>query len=185
MDNEIIQTPSGASRSHVAGPVEETVSRWTNVGNLHQAELSADESGVPADKTECRFCQQEDFIEKMEAPCFCNGTIKFGHRGCVQRWCDTKKDIICEICLQFLAFLVIRDAFYYYQTAREDETISTLSCVLLIILVPCYVMQWFSEFRSRRQSTSNVGRSNYGRMRINGEYGYHLSWRQLFLCLMV
>ncbi|GMH28592.1 hypothetical protein Nepgr_030435 [Nepenthes gracilis] len=47
---------------------------------------------------ECRICQEED--EALEAPCACNGTLKFAHRNCVQRWCNKKGDITCEICYQ-------------------------------------------------------------------------------------
>ncbi|GAB4825480.1 hypothetical protein Ancab_008353 [Ancistrocladus abbreviatus] len=47
---------------------------------------------------ECRICQEEDKEHSLEAPCACNGTLKFAHRKCIQRWCDKKGDITCEIC---------------------------------------------------------------------------------------
>ncbi|XP_022155263.1 uncharacterized protein LOC111022405, partial [Momordica charantia] len=37
---------------------------------------------------------------QLEAPCSCSGTIKFAHRGCIQRWCTEKGSTVCEICLQ-------------------------------------------------------------------------------------
>eukprot|EP00257_Ricinus_communis_P027731 XP_025015145.1 uncharacterized protein LOC8269786 isoform X1 [Ricinus communis] len=49
---------------------------------------------------ECRICQEEDDVHSMEAPCACNGTLKFAHRKCIQRWCNKKGDITCEICNQ-------------------------------------------------------------------------------------
>ncbi|VFQ72497.1 unnamed protein product [Cuscuta campestris] len=49
---------------------------------------------------ECRICQEEDEEKDMEAPCACNGTLKFAHRKCIQRWCNKKGDITCEICNQ-------------------------------------------------------------------------------------
>nr|XP_043614151.1 uncharacterized protein LOC122586109 [Erigeron canadensis]XP_043614152.1 uncharacterized protein LOC122586109 [Erigeron canadensis]XP_043614153.1 uncharacterized protein LOC122586109 [Erigeron canadensis] len=49
---------------------------------------------------ECRICQGDDFDFKMETPCSCSGTLKYAHRRCVQRWCNAKGDIICEICHQ-------------------------------------------------------------------------------------
>jgi hypothetical protein len=49
---------------------------------------------------ECRICQEEDSIQNLETPCACNGSLKFAHRNCVQRWCDEKGDITCEICHQ-------------------------------------------------------------------------------------
>ncbi|XP_004244754.1 uncharacterized protein [Solanum lycopersicum] len=47
---------------------------------------------------ECRICQEEDEETDMEAPCACNGTLKFAHRKCIQKWCNKKGDITCEIC---------------------------------------------------------------------------------------
>ncbi|XP_024972542.1 uncharacterized protein LOC112511237 isoform X2 [Cynara cardunculus var. scolymus] len=49
---------------------------------------------------ECRICQEEDSIKNLEVPCACSGSLKFAHRKCVQRWCNEKGDIICEICHQ-------------------------------------------------------------------------------------
>ncbi|CAK9145030.1 unnamed protein product, partial [Ilex paraguariensis] len=49
---------------------------------------------------DCRICQEEDEEHEMEAPCGCNGTLKFAHRKCIQRWCNKKGDITCEICNQ-------------------------------------------------------------------------------------
>ncbi|XP_065877406.1 uncharacterized protein [Euphorbia lathyris] len=49
---------------------------------------------------ECRICQEEDSLNNLEAPCACSGSLKFAHRKCVQRWCNEKGDITCEICHQ-------------------------------------------------------------------------------------
>eukprot|EP00249_Psilotum_nudum_P006138 c19482_g1_i1 orf=501-1370(+) len=49
---------------------------------------------------ECRICQEEDDIVNLESPCSCSGTLKYAHRKCVQRWCNEKGDIVCEICHQ-------------------------------------------------------------------------------------
>ncbi|CAN7022044.1 unnamed protein product [Brassica rapa subsp. trilocularis] len=49
---------------------------------------------------ECRICQEEDITNNLETPCACNGSLKYAHRKCVQRWCNEKGDIICEICHQ-------------------------------------------------------------------------------------
>lgn len=49
---------------------------------------------------ECRICQEEDHISSLEVPCGCSGSLKYAHRKCVQRWCNEKGDITCEICHQ-------------------------------------------------------------------------------------
>ncbi|KAK9287646.1 hypothetical protein L1049_016083 [Liquidambar formosana] len=64
---------------------------------------SGESSSSPSKKgemVECRICQEEDEMRAMEAPCACNGTLKFAHRRCIQRWCNKKGDITCEICNQ-------------------------------------------------------------------------------------
>ncbi|CAL5074348.1 unnamed protein product [Urochloa decumbens] len=47
---------------------------------------------------ECRICQEEDSIKNLESPCACIGSLKYAHRACVQRWCNEKGDVTCEIC---------------------------------------------------------------------------------------
>ncbi|KAJ1696685.1 RING/FYVE/PHD zinc finger superfamily protein [Rhynchospora pubera] len=47
---------------------------------------------------ECRICQEEDSVSNLEMPCACSGSLKYAHRACVQRWCNEKGDVTCEIC---------------------------------------------------------------------------------------
>ncbi|AQK85382.1 hypothetical protein Zm00014a_026239 [Zea mays] len=51
---------------------------------------------------QCRVCHEEEDQGRatMESPCGCSGSLKYAHRGCVQRWCDEKGSTLCEICLQ-------------------------------------------------------------------------------------
>ncbi|KAL6850375.1 hypothetical protein ACP4OV_021002 [Aristida adscensionis] len=53
---------------------------------------------------QCRICHDEEDDDgcttTMESPCACSGSLKYAHRGCVQRWCDEKGSTLCEICLQ-------------------------------------------------------------------------------------
>ncbi|XP_039808770.1 uncharacterized protein LOC120672438 isoform X3 [Panicum virgatum] len=49
---------------------------------------------------ECRICQEEGEEDAMDSPCACTGTLKFAHRKCIQRWCNKKGNITCEICNQ-------------------------------------------------------------------------------------
>ncbi|KAI4346600.1 hypothetical protein L6164_007482 [Bauhinia variegata] len=90
---------------HIVIPVEElelSMKLKYSASNNHakddKVEKNEEEIAITGDKTECRFCQEEDFIIKMEAPCFCNGTLKYAHRSCIQRWCNIKGGITCEIC---------------------------------------------------------------------------------------
>ncbi|CAO2203326.1 unnamed protein product [Urochloa humidicola] len=59
-------------------------------------------SSSSATLRQCRIChdEEDDRHSSMESPCACSGSLKYAHRGCVQRWCDEKGSTLCEICLQ-------------------------------------------------------------------------------------
>ncbi|XP_055830279.1 uncharacterized protein LOC129899362 isoform X3 [Solanum dulcamara] len=61
---------------------------------------AGDEEEPLLQTVECRICQEEDSLKILEIPCGCSGSLKYAHRKCVQRWCDEKGDITCEICHQ-------------------------------------------------------------------------------------
>ncbi|KAK1284332.1 hypothetical protein QJS10_CPB21g00641 [Acorus calamus] len=88
--------PSGESSSsahHVEIP--------SSTGEKNKGESGVPEEEEPLIQTvECRICQEEDLVKNLEVPCACSGSLKFAHRKCVQRWCNEKGDITCEICHQ-------------------------------------------------------------------------------------
>jgi len=62
---------------------------------------AGNEEEMPLIETlECRICQDDDQLANLEAPCACSGSLKYAHRKCVQRWCDEKRNVTCEICHQ-------------------------------------------------------------------------------------
>ncbi|CAN4081273.1 unnamed protein product [Withania somnifera] len=63
-------------------------------------EDEGDEEAPLIGRAECRICQEEDSLDKLESPCACSGSLKFTHRTCVQHWCNEKGNITCEICHQ-------------------------------------------------------------------------------------
>ncbi|CAA2999382.1 uncharacterized protein LOC111371406 isoform X2 [Olea europaea var. sylvestris] len=69
-------------------------------GNSFNGKDIGEGSSTKESMRECRICQEEDDEKDMEAPCACNGTLKFAHRKCIQRWCNKKGGITCEICYQ-------------------------------------------------------------------------------------
>ncbi|KAJ4895636.1 RING/FYVE/PHD zinc finger superfamily protein [Raphanus sativus] len=73
----------------------------TNEAEVVAREYYAVEEEEPLlQSVECRICQEEDTTKNLEAPCSCSGSLKYAHRKCVQRWCNEKGDITCEICHQ-------------------------------------------------------------------------------------
>ncbi|XP_010546060.1 PREDICTED: E3 ubiquitin-protein ligase MARCH7 [Tarenaya hassleriana] len=73
-------------------------------GTIKARERDADDAAEEEEplihSVECRICQEEDSVKNLEVPCACNGSLKFAHRKCVQRWCNAKGDTTCEICHQ-------------------------------------------------------------------------------------
>ncbi|KAJ9701695.1 hypothetical protein PVL29_006881 [Vitis rotundifolia] len=93
----------GGGGGGVRGEGSENVCAVTNSGGGGGEGCSKKEGGMVKGGgvvVECRICQEEDEEHAMEAPCACNGTLKFAHRKCIQRWCNKKGDTTCEICNQ-------------------------------------------------------------------------------------
>uniref|UniRef100_J3MTA6 RING-CH-type domain-containing protein n=1 Tax=Oryza brachyantha TaxID=4533 RepID=J3MTA6_ORYBR len=71
---------------------------------------------------ECRICQEEDNTSNLESPCACTGSLKYAHRVCVQRWCDEKGDLTCEICHE-----PYKHGYTALPRAHPDETTIDIS----------------------------------------------------------
>ncbi|KAJ3675270.1 hypothetical protein LUZ60_004312 [Juncus effusus] len=80
--------------------VSDSASNGVNNGKEEEKLEAGDESQPLIQISECRICQEEDNVKNLETPCACSGSLKYAHRACVQRWCNEKGDITCEICHQ-------------------------------------------------------------------------------------
>lgn len=92
---EVLESSGEGSHTHSAEPSATTI----EVEGLGKYDASEEEEPL-IHMVECRICQEEDSTNNLEVPCACRGSLKFAHRKCVQRWCNEKGDIICEICHQ-------------------------------------------------------------------------------------
>ncbi|KAB8115785.1 hypothetical protein EE612_056526 [Oryza sativa] len=90
-DGGAVEKPSEAVNSSVvaAASLSTTVDTVEEGGGEEEPLIQA---------AECRICQEEDSVKNLEKPCACSGSLKYAHRACVQRWCNEKGDITCEIC---------------------------------------------------------------------------------------
>ncbi|CAI9112130.1 OLC1v1012515C1 [Oldenlandia corymbosa var. corymbosa] len=93
-----VQTIAASKESSSSHSVDPSVSISTV--DIQEDEGIGGEDEPLIQTVECRICQEEDSIKNLEIPCACNGSLKFAHRECVQRWCNEKGDITCEICHQ-------------------------------------------------------------------------------------
>ncbi|KAG8090196.1 hypothetical protein GUJ93_ZPchr0011g28348 [Zizania palustris] len=90
-DDGVAEKPSEAMSSSVVASASLSTAVDTVEGGGGEEELLIQ-------AVECRICQEEDCAKNLEQPCACSGSLKYAHRACVQRWCNEKGDITCEIC---------------------------------------------------------------------------------------
>ncbi|EXB44691.1 E3 ubiquitin-protein ligase MARCH4 [Morus notabilis] len=115
---------SDSSGSSLGSPCsQKTTEVSTCVVNVDGVE----EQGMPGEEepliqtSECRICQEEDTLKNLEVPCACSGSLKFAHRKCVQRWCNEKGDVTCEICNKASHLILASEILTFI---IEDWTIS-------------------------------------------------------------
>lgn len=81
---------------------------------------------------ECRICFEDDSDEQLIKPCLCNGTTKWIHKSCLQRWrqqnFENDKYNKCEICK--FSYVLKRSRpleIYFFNTGKK-----TYCCNLLL-----------------------------------------------------
>ncbi|XP_010476475.1 PREDICTED: uncharacterized protein LOC104755722 [Camelina sativa] len=87
---------------YVDGLIQPVLSE-DSVIDIHDGDTTTEEEEEEdslVSSAECRICQEDCAIENLESPCSCNGTLKYAHRKCIQRWCNEKGNTLCEICHQ-------------------------------------------------------------------------------------
>ncbi|KAJ6861382.1 hypothetical protein NC651_037462 [Populus alba x Populus x berolinensis] len=107
---------------------------------LWQAVPAANMSSSTGILEECRICHDEDDDKNMEIPCSCRGSLKYAHRKCVQRWCNEKGDINCEICYQQFepGYTAPRPLFPYGGIPMNLRHV----CIFAL----CVLQSWFQFF---------------------------------------
>ncbi|OVA09002.1 zinc finger protein [Macleaya cordata] len=95
----VVVEASESSREGSCAQVKASPGSTSCDGKLEERDVPDEEEPL-LPNAECRICQEEDDVKNLETPCACSGSLKFAHRKCVQRWCNEKGDITCEICHQ-------------------------------------------------------------------------------------
>ncbi|KAK4752926.1 hypothetical protein SAY87_021724 [Trapa incisa] len=100
-----LQTPEaeksyGEDSSSSPQAADHSSNRAIGVSDDNHEFSEGEEEDPLIQNVECRICQEEENIKNLETPCACAGSLKYAHRKCVQRWCNEKGDITCEICHQ-------------------------------------------------------------------------------------
>ena len=91
----------------------------------------------------CRICLESSDEESLIAPCRCNGSSKFVHRHCLQRWIDVKKKKQCECCrshyLQELSIDIPSSENDDMENIPEQPGIDVSSCIVLFVALILFV----------------------------------------------
>ncbi|KAL5582620.1 hypothetical protein UlMin_015062 [Ulmus minor] len=110
----------------------------------HKIEVNIRSSSSSSKLEECRICHDEDEDSNMDTPCSCRGSLKYAHRKCVQRWCNEKGDIICEICQQqfkpgYTALFHyggnLRRDLHNHHTEFDDDSPTNLICSRMVAII--------------------------------------------------
>jgi len=58
------------------------------------------QSGRDSEKpsADCRICLETDNLDKLVAPCDCQGSVQYVHPECIRKWCRERASLRCEIC---------------------------------------------------------------------------------------
>jgi len=96
-----------------------------------------------ADEHECRYCLMAEPVSDLIRPCSCTGTVRYAHRGCLNRWralsphsdamttceiCHTQFQIVntkiteepsCASRAKFVFFVVLRIANKFYASNSQ------------------------------------------------------------------
>lgn len=110
---------------------------------------------------ECRICfeTEDDQQNELISPCICNGSLKYVHRDCLQKWRKTlpvevfknKRDIQCEICHMYYEFEDSYDVKKY--KIIEYLTICLESMLYILLLhgigfLLGILITWFGNLKS-------------------------------------
>lgn len=82
----------------------------------------------------CRYCCSGDDIDKMIAPCACDGTCKYVHIDCLKRWLDTNSyiNMTCEICNHRLNIDYTKKRNWCFELSMRSILIILSSCLLVL-----------------------------------------------------
>lgn len=97
-----LHSPSREEVDRISSEISTNAAHSSNVVPVETDASISLQLCVPSNRAvfECRICQEEEDVTKLETPCACSGSVKYAHRICVQRWCNEKGDTTCEICCQ-------------------------------------------------------------------------------------
>ena len=102
--------------------------------------------------SQCRFCfEQTKKNDPLITPCSCQGSLKYIHQSCIDKWVITKYGsnvavAYCEICKDKL---LIKSTETYFILRRKCVVITLLICIFgicfgyIAVEICCHIKKWF------------------------------------------
>lgn len=102
--------------------------------------------------SQCRFCfEQTKKNDPLITPCSCQGSLKYIHQSCIDKWVLTKYGThvavaYCEICKDKL---LIKSTETYFIIRRKCLVIALIICIFgiffayIFIEICCHIKKWF------------------------------------------
>lgn len=121
-DTEDTSLGRGFSKSFSIASCERIVKSFLGSRSEGKKHSTANEIKIPAtdslsfstvvsDGPICRICHEgERGSEKLVRPCWCCGTLGYTHQKCLEKWLQTKRQDVCELCR------------YQFHTRRKDRS---------------------------------------------------------------
>ncbi|AAZ10108.1 hypothetical protein, conserved [Trypanosoma brucei brucei TREU927] len=127
------------------GGTRGTLAQGTDGNNNNNNNNSVDDDDDDGDDGEsgdlCRICRCTDPVEDLFSPCACDGTSKYVHRQCLEKWRNTTTNVehrrVCAECKTPYTLVLECVPLSPYGSARHPVCVPTC-CILL-----SYVMRLF------------------------------------------
>lgn len=91
---------------------------------------------------QCRICTYGDNEGKLIAPCNCEGTMKYVHQKCINRWIKIKQNPErCEIChgeFEYIVYFIHPKSYIYILLACVSFILLVIFISLIIYVNRCF-----------------------------------------------
>nr|CDS21168.1 E3 ubiquitin protein ligase MARCH8 [Echinococcus granulosus] len=141
----------GAGNSGSSPSNSSTTSTMPRDQSWHEGENLQEFRSVPIisspDIPLCRICHDSDSRScgQLIAPCLCDGSLKYVHRMCLQRWLDISQLKKCELC--HYEFKMSKRAMLMRKRDLRDISVEELGMALAfeptVLLLAALVIWWF------------------------------------------
>jgi len=105
----------------------------------------------------CRICYDDDKQEKLINPCKCDGSIKFVHQSCLEKWIETSKRDDCPQCkYKYIKKKICNYPKLEFLTINRNIKIISLITLFVSVILCSYIKNKIDKFYGK----TNLNKSN-------------------------